>query len=226
MPVAGAGALFRAYPAARRGWALGVRQMAVPLGGTVAALLLPVLESLGGVRLPFLVAAVAVGVSGAVFAALAGAIPSARGHQPGVPEDHSRARDGAAPRGRLAVHRRAARRAHLRCPGGTRGRPLVVHRLGDLLHDHRHGDGCTARVGRCRRPGGRDAGARGHSSRSGWSPPPAACCSHWRSIPARSRSLPQRSSWASARSGGTPSSTSAPASCTSPELAGARSRSR
>ena len=75
VPVAGAGALFRAYPAARRGWALGVRQMAVPLGGTLAAVLLPALESLGGVRLPFLVAAVAVGISGAIFAALAGTDP-------------------------------------------------------------------------------------------------------------------------------------------------------
>jgi len=37
IPIAGAGALFRVYPAARRGWALGVRQMAVPLGGTIAS---------------------------------------------------------------------------------------------------------------------------------------------------------------------------------------------
>ena len=38
VPIAGAGALFRVYPAARRGWALGIRQTAVPLGGTTAAL--------------------------------------------------------------------------------------------------------------------------------------------------------------------------------------------
>ena len=75
VPVAGAGALFRVYPPAKRGWALGVRQMAVPLGGTMAALLLPPLDSLGGVRLALLAGAVAVGVSGAVFAALAGTDP-------------------------------------------------------------------------------------------------------------------------------------------------------
>jgi MFS family permease len=35
--IAGVGALFRAYPVERRAWALGVRQMAVPLGGTIGA---------------------------------------------------------------------------------------------------------------------------------------------------------------------------------------------
>ena len=40
VPIAGTGALFRAYPAARRGWALGVRQTAVPLGGAIAAVAL------------------------------------------------------------------------------------------------------------------------------------------------------------------------------------------
>ena len=68
VPVAGAGALFRVYPAAKRGWALGVRQMAVPLGGTVAAGAMPGLVRLGGVELAFAVAAGAVAVTGTVFA--------------------------------------------------------------------------------------------------------------------------------------------------------------
>jgi len=68
VPIAGAGALFRVYPAARRGWALGVRQMAVPLGGTIAAGAMPGLVRLGGVELAFAVAAGAVAVTGTVFA--------------------------------------------------------------------------------------------------------------------------------------------------------------
>lgn len=78
VPVAGARALFRAYPAARRGWALGVRQMAVPLGGTVAAAVLPGLEALGGVRLALLVGAGAVGATGTAFALVSGAEPRPR----------------------------------------------------------------------------------------------------------------------------------------------------
>ena len=78
VPVAGVGALFRAYPAAKRGRALSIRQMAVPIGGTVAALLLPGLESLGGVRLPLLVGAVAVAICGVVFAAVARSDPVRR----------------------------------------------------------------------------------------------------------------------------------------------------
>jgi hypothetical protein len=66
--IAGVGALFRAYPTERRAWALGVRQMAVPLGGTVGAVLVPALEALGGVATVFFGAAVAVAVSGASFA--------------------------------------------------------------------------------------------------------------------------------------------------------------
>jgi MFS family permease len=68
VPVAGTGALFQAFPASRRGWALGVRQMAVPLGGTAAAVALPLLDAVGGVRLPLLVAAAAVAGSGIAFA--------------------------------------------------------------------------------------------------------------------------------------------------------------
>ncbi len=85
VPIAGAGALFRAYPPARRGWALGVRQMAVPLGGMIAALTLPGLERYGGVGLSFGVAAFAVAVTGLVFAYVAvdpPRAPSARVHRP------------------------------------------------------------------------------------------------------------------------------------------------
>jgi MFS family permease len=73
VPVAGAGALFRAYPVARRGWALGVRQMAVPFGGIMSAALLPGLEAAGGVHLALRVAAGIVGVAGIAFALLLGA---------------------------------------------------------------------------------------------------------------------------------------------------------
>lgn len=72
VPIAGARALFRAYSANRRGWALGVRQMAVPLGGTLAAVLLPGLVALGGIRLALVGSAVLVAVAGVVFAAVAG----------------------------------------------------------------------------------------------------------------------------------------------------------
>jgi MFS family permease len=68
VPVAGAGALFRFYGAAQRAWALGVRQMAVPLGGVVAAASLPGLELLGGVRLALLVGAGLICATGIAFA--------------------------------------------------------------------------------------------------------------------------------------------------------------
>ena len=49
VPIAGFGALMRAYDATRRGFALGIRQMAVPVGGLIAAVLLPLLARAGGV---------------------------------------------------------------------------------------------------------------------------------------------------------------------------------
>ena len=70
VPVAGAGALFRVYPATSRAWALGVRQMAVPLGGTASAAALPGLEAAGGPRLALLVGAALVAATGASFAAV------------------------------------------------------------------------------------------------------------------------------------------------------------
>ena len=71
-PVAGAGALFVAYPPARRGWALGVRQTAVPLGGTIAAVTYPALFALGGVELTMLGSALVVAATGTAFAFVAG----------------------------------------------------------------------------------------------------------------------------------------------------------
>jgi MFS family permease len=68
VPVAGAGALFRMYAPKSRAFALGVRQMAVPLGGTIAALLMPGLEAIGGIGLVLSFGAAAVGITGAVFA--------------------------------------------------------------------------------------------------------------------------------------------------------------
>ncbi len=70
--VGGAGALFRVYPPARRGWALGVRQTAVPLGGTLGAIGFPLLEAAGGVRLALLVTTAAVGITGVAFALVVG----------------------------------------------------------------------------------------------------------------------------------------------------------
>jgi MFS family permease len=67
--IAGTGALFRVYGPERRGWALGVRQMAVPLGGTLGAVGVPALESAGGVSAVLLSAAGAVAATGLAFAA-------------------------------------------------------------------------------------------------------------------------------------------------------------
>lgn len=72
IPVAGAGELLHAYPAERRGWALGIRQMSVPLGGIIASGALPLLRSVGGVELALLVYAALVGVSGLAFGLVAG----------------------------------------------------------------------------------------------------------------------------------------------------------
>jgi MFS family permease len=76
--IGGAGALFRAYPPERRGWALGVRQMAVPLGGMIGAVLVPALEAVGGVSTVLLAAAIAVLLSGAAFAVVADSLRGGR----------------------------------------------------------------------------------------------------------------------------------------------------
>lgn len=70
VPVAGAGALFEVYPPSRRGWALGVRQTAVPAGGMTSAIVYPSLHALGGPELTLVVSAAAVTVTGLAFAAV------------------------------------------------------------------------------------------------------------------------------------------------------------
>ena len=76
VPIAGMGAVFRVYEQARRAWALGMRQMAVPVAGIVGAFLMPILDAAGGVRLALLVSAGALAVLGMLFALTgAGASP-------------------------------------------------------------------------------------------------------------------------------------------------------
>jgi MFS family permease len=72
VPVAGMTAILAEFPPERRGRLLGVRQMAVPAGGLVAAGLLPALHGLGGLRLAFAVPAVLVLVCGLGFALVVG----------------------------------------------------------------------------------------------------------------------------------------------------------
>jgi MFS family permease len=68
VPIAGVGALFAVYGPTGRGWALGVRQMAVPLGGVIAAILYPTLHAVGGSELTLLLSALAVAATGVWFA--------------------------------------------------------------------------------------------------------------------------------------------------------------
>ncbi len=70
VPVAGMSSLLREFPPDRRGLALGWRQLAVPLGGTVGAATLPLLVHLGGVQLALLASAVLTAVTAAWFAAV------------------------------------------------------------------------------------------------------------------------------------------------------------
>ena len=82
IPIAGIGSLFRVYPTDRRGFALGVRQMAVPLGGVIGAVLLPVLDAVGGARLAIGACAVPVAIAGILFATVAGGVPAAHERPP------------------------------------------------------------------------------------------------------------------------------------------------
>ena len=65
--VAGTVSVFHGFDAVRRGMALGVRQMAVSLGGLVAAGLLPGMAAIGGVRLSFIASGLLAGVFATVF---------------------------------------------------------------------------------------------------------------------------------------------------------------
>jgi MFS family permease len=57
VPVAGMSALLREFPPERRGVALGWRQLAVPLGGTIGAVSLPLLTHAGGIGLALVTSA-------------------------------------------------------------------------------------------------------------------------------------------------------------------------
>jgi MFS family permease len=70
VPVAGMSSLLREFPPERRGMALGWRQLAVPMGGTIGAAALPLLAGVGGVRLALSVTAVVTASTAAVFARL------------------------------------------------------------------------------------------------------------------------------------------------------------
>ncbi len=65
--VAGTVSIFHGFDAASRGTALGFRQMAVSLGGLVAAGLLPALAALGGVRLALVTSGIIAGTFATLF---------------------------------------------------------------------------------------------------------------------------------------------------------------
>jgi MFS family permease len=75
--------VFHGFPPERRGFALGMRQMSVALGGLLAAALLPLAVHLGGVRLALLLSGVLTAVTAVVFA-----LDTPRG--PLVPPDAAR----------------------------------------------------------------------------------------------------------------------------------------
>ncbi len=79
VPVAGMSSLMRAFAPERRGVVMGWRQMAVPLGGTIGAIALPLLADAGGVRLALVVCAVATATTSIAFGLLTGHAPAAAG---------------------------------------------------------------------------------------------------------------------------------------------------
>ena len=60
--------VFHGFPPERRGFALGMRQMSVALGGLLAAVLLPLAVHVGGVRLALLLSGVLTAITAIVFA--------------------------------------------------------------------------------------------------------------------------------------------------------------
>ena len=72
VPVAGMTSLLREFPAERRGMALGWRQLAVPLGGTIGSIALPAMVAVGGVQLAMLGCAAATLVTSVWFSTVAG----------------------------------------------------------------------------------------------------------------------------------------------------------
>ncbi len=70
VPVAGMSALMRAFAPEKRGSVMGWRQLAVPLGGTIGAIMLPLLADQGGVPLAMVACAVAVTATSVAFGLL------------------------------------------------------------------------------------------------------------------------------------------------------------
>jgi MFS family permease len=66
--VAATVSVFHGFPPDRRGFALGMRQMSVALGGLLAALLLPLAVDIGGVRLALAMSGVLTAVTAVAFA--------------------------------------------------------------------------------------------------------------------------------------------------------------
>jgi MFS family permease len=76
VPIAGIGSLFRAFPVERRAWALGIRQTAVPAGGLIGAVFLPLLANAGSARLALGVSAIPIALTGMLFSTVAGEAPA------------------------------------------------------------------------------------------------------------------------------------------------------
>jgi MFS family permease len=76
VPVAGMTAIISHFPPERRGFLLGLRQMAVPAGGFVASGLLPLLHALGGIPAAFVIPGLLQLATGVLFAIVVGPVPA------------------------------------------------------------------------------------------------------------------------------------------------------